>query len=81
MKTSGILLEEIVVRVKAWDTLVTLRPTTKVRDIKHRDGVWHFAAQELSSTWPGRRTQVTWTSVSTKHDLRKALGMTPERRK
>ena len=64
---TGILLEPILVKVKGWDTYITLQSTTKLRDIKRVRGTWRFEASA-----PKDRT---WTACTTKHDLEKALGL------
>ncbi len=62
------MLEPVVASVKAWGTVITLQPTTKLRDIKRVGKVWHFAAASKQGE------ETVWTSCSTKHDLKKAMG-------
>lgn len=66
MKGTGYLLEPIVAHTKGWGTVITLQPTTRLRDIKLVRKTWHFAAR-------GPKSEV-WTACSTTHDLKKAMG-------
>lgn len=72
MKSSGRLLQPLIVRVLGWGTLRELPAATQLRDIRKARGVWVFRA---------KGNDETWTSCMTRHDLRAALGMEPRRGK